>query len=172
MHEIHITFKSFEPYYIKKNALFLEKIYLLLNKKFLNIKKKTNKDAVCFESNIGKTVRYPDKKYGKSTNSVNYCSSCFTQQSCVKLTAVNIFGQINLPKKKKLFTVLTGPHIHKKSREQFHFTHSKKKLYMRCQNSKYAFILLFIIKNTEFHGVEIEISFSYNSVFAQIKTTI
>ncbi|WGH25014.1 MAG: 30S ribosomal protein S10 [Candidatus Shikimatogenerans bostrichidophilus] len=37
----------------------------------------------------------------------------------IKYTGVIINGPIPLPTKKKYFTVLKSPHVHKKSREQF-----------------------------------------------------
>ncbi|MDH3004723.1 MAG: 30S ribosomal protein S10 [Candidatus Shikimatogenerans sp. JK-2022] len=37
----------------------------------------------------------------------------------IKYTGVKINGPIPLPTKKKKFTVLKSPHVHKKSREQF-----------------------------------------------------
>ncbi|WGH25199.1 MAG: 30S ribosomal protein S10 [Candidatus Shikimatogenerans bostrichidophilus] len=37
----------------------------------------------------------------------------------IKSTGVTINGPIPLPTKKKKFTVLKSPHVHKKSREQF-----------------------------------------------------
>ncbi|WGH25386.1 MAG: 30S ribosomal protein S10 [Candidatus Shikimatogenerans bostrichidophilus] len=37
----------------------------------------------------------------------------------IKSTGVTINGPIPLPTKKKIFTVLKSPHVHKKSREQF-----------------------------------------------------
>ncbi len=51
----------------------------------------------------------------------------------------------------------------KKSREQFHFTHCKKKLYMPLTNNR-LFLSLFIVKNAYFYGVEIEISICYGQL--------
>lgn len=36
-----------------------------------------------------------------------------------KRTGARVCGPIPLPRKKEIYTVLRGPHIHKKSREQF-----------------------------------------------------
>ncbi|WGH27651.1 MAG: 30S ribosomal protein S10 [Candidatus Shikimatogenerans bostrichidophilus] len=41
----------------------------------------------------------------------------------VLLTGVTINGPIPLPTKKKIFTVLRSPHVHKKSREQFELSY-------------------------------------------------
>lgn len=145
MHEIHITLKSFESYYIEKNAVFLEKIYLLLNKN-LHKMLPANRKQVLRSGSPAKNNQFQ---------------------------ATGLFGtrlphtSLNLPKKRKLFTVLRGVHIDKKSREQFHFTHCKKKLYMPL-NNKQLFLFLFIIKNAYFYGVEIEISICYTSVFETV----
>ena len=209
MHEIHITLKSFESSYIYKNAVFLEKIYLLLNK---NLHKKSfpNKTAVqtysCTDvalpsfaakrnpcqlnrwsdkgtnTKITSELRLPAASLGQEGTDVSspalLCTKPLLAKSLHRRTAVgknNDFFQLlnndwktkytslNLPKKRKLFTVLRGVHIDKKSREQFHFTLSKKKLYMPL-NIKQLFIFLFIIKNAYFYGVEIEISICYTGV--------
>ena len=147
MHEIHITLKSFESYYIEKNAVFLEKIYLLLNK---NLHKPLPANR--------KQVLKPVSPAGTKIN----------QFQATKLFQTRLpHTSLNLPKKRKLFTVLRGVHIDKKSREQFHFTHCKKKLYMPL-NNKQLFLFLFIIKNAYFYGVEIEISVCYTSVFETV----
>jgi small subunit ribosomal protein S10 len=72
-------------------------------------------------------------------------------------------NEISLPKKRKLFTVLRSPHIDKKSREQFEFTRYKKKLFVQNENVKKTALFFFILKNSEFPGVEIEISMFHNS---------
>ena len=74
-------------------------------------------------------------------------------------------SQISLPKKNKLFTVLRSPHIDKKSREQFEFTYHKKKIVIQSKNNKNIALFVFLLKNSEFPGVELEISFFYKSVF-------
>ncbi len=155
MHEIHITLKSFESYYIEKNAVFLEKIYLLLNK---NLHKPLPAKAKQVLKPAGKTGYKPVLPAGTKIN----------QFQATKLFQTRLpHTSLNLPKKRKLFTVLRGVHIDKKSREQFHFTHCKKKLYMPL-NNKQLFLFLFIIKNAYFYGVEIEISVCYTSVFETV----
>lgn len=72
-------------------------------------------------------------------------------------------NKISLPKKRKLFTVLRSPHIDKKSREQFEFIWYKKKLFVQNKNVKKAALFFFLLKNSEFPGVEIEISMSHSS---------
>ncbi len=72
-------------------------------------------------------------------------------------------NEISLPKKRKLFTVLRSPHIDKKSREQFEFMRYKKKLFVQNENMNKAALFFFLLKNSEFPGVEIEISMFYNS---------
>lgn len=74
------------------------------------------------------------------------------------------FNEINLPIKQKLFTVLRSVHVHKKSRLQFHFTYYIKKLTFQAVNVKMMFLILYIVKNAEFYGVELEISFNHKTV--------
>lgn len=44
----------------------------------------------------------------------------------VKQTGAVVSGPIPLPTKKKIYTVLRGPHVDKKSREQFERRHHKR----------------------------------------------
>lgn len=76
---------------------------------------------------------------------------------------VNDIIYMNLPKKRKLFTVLRSPHIDKKSREQFKFTSRKIKLIVKEKNENKNALFVFFLKNSEFPGVELEISLIYNS---------
>lgn len=75
-----------------------------------------------------------------------------------------IFNEINLPVKQKLFTVLRSVHVHKKSRLQFHLTYYIKKLTFKVANAKMMFLILYLVKNAEFYGVELEISFNHKTV--------
>ncbi len=74
------------------------------------------------------------------------------------------FSIITSLKKRKLFTILRSPHIDKKSREQFEFIYYKKKVFIQNTNINNSALLIFFLKNSEFPGVEIEISLSYSSV--------
>jgi small subunit ribosomal protein S10 len=72
---------------------------------------------------------------------------------------------IVLPKSRKLYTVLRSPHIDKKSREQFEFTRCKTHLILASKNfSKIAFII-FMIKQSDFPGVEIELCINYSTFY-------
>ena len=136
MFKIYITLKSFEFYYLEKNTLFLKNLYLLLNEKIVS-------------NNVKIDLLTKQESNNLTLKKINFIS----------------FNETNLPIKRKLFTVLRSVHVYKKSREQFHFTVKTKKLCIQVKNMKTMFILLFLIKNTEFYGVEMEISFHYNSVF-------
>ncbi|WGH25752.1 MAG: 30S ribosomal protein S10 [Candidatus Shikimatogenerans bostrichidophilus] len=54
----------------------------------------------------------------------------------VLLTGVTINGPIPLPTKKKVFTVLRSPHVHKKSREQFELLNHIRYLEILNANSQ------------------------------------
>src|SRR5690348_14367024 len=72
---------------------------------------------------------------------------------------------ICLPTKRRLYTVLRSPHIDKKSREQFQFTRYKIQFSSQFHSISNSILFLFLLKNAEFPGVEIQISLLYNSYF-------
>ncbi len=74
-----------------------------------------------------------------------------------------LLKNFSLPSKRKLFTVLRSPHIDKKSREQFEFQHFKKTFIIENKNSSIIHLLFFLLKNSYFPGIEIEISLFYSS---------
>ena len=72
----------------------------------------------------------------------------------IKLKDISV---VNLPAKKKQYTVLRSPHIDKKSREQFILKKQKKKIILHFDKNSIYSIFLFFLKNSQFSGVEIEI---------------
>jgi small subunit ribosomal protein S10 len=71
---------------------------------------------------------------------------------------------IGLPVKKKIYTVLRSPHKDKKSREQFESRRWKAQIIINAENNKnMASLLFFLIKNSEFPGVELQVSLIKNS---------
>lgn len=54
----------------------------------------------------------------------------------------NTIGPLKLPTKTKLFTVLTSPHVHKKSRDQFNFQISKRLIILSFSNKDYISLKL------------------------------
>lgn len=71
-----------------------------------------------------------------------------------------VFHQQN--KTKKLFTVIRSPHVHKKSREQFHLTefHSFSSIH---DDNLAPF--LYLIENCSLYGVQIKISYNHKTFF-------
>lgn len=66
---------------------------------------------------------------------------------------------IGLPIKKKLYTVLRSPHKDKKSREQFESKRWKAQIIIDSVKKKnMASLFFFLLKNSEFPGVELDIS--------------
>ncbi|WOX79412.1 30S ribosomal protein S10 [Candidatus Shikimatogenerans bostrichidophilus] len=53
----------------------------------------------------------------------------------IDYTGVKIKGPIHLPTKRKVFTVLKSPHVHKKSREQFELCYHIRYLEILKANS-------------------------------------
>jgi|688.fasta_scaffold95438_1 small subunit ribosomal protein S10 len=79
------------------------------------------------------------------------------------------FFQISFPQKQKRFTVLRSPHVHKKSREQFHvqsfktmihFSHSKDS----TESEKYELLLFFEnLKYLKLLGVQMKVQVCYTT---------
>ncbi|XBT18548.1 MAG: 30S ribosomal protein S10 [Candidatus Shikimatogenerans sp. Tder] len=63
-----------------------------------------------------------------------------------------IIGPIYLPTKKKIFTVLKSPHVHKKSREQFVLSLHKRFLIVKNSNN---LIINNLNKFNSFYGINI-----------------
>ncbi|XBT18648.1 MAG: 30S ribosomal protein S10 [Candidatus Shikimatogenerans sp. Tcar] len=61
-----------------------------------------------------------------------------------------IIGPIFLPTKKKIFTILKSPHVHKKSREQFVLTLHKRFIIIKNSNN---FIINNLNKFNSFYGI-------------------
>ena len=79
----------------------------------------------------------------------------------LKKTHIKIIG---LPIKKKLYTVLKSPHKDKKSREQFQLKRWKIKILIKLDSkTKITNLFFFLLKNSEFPGVEMQIFFKKKS---------
>ena len=72
-------------------------------------------------------------------------------------------GRYSLPTLKKKFTVLRSPHIDKKSREQFEWTRYKKSLFLSFQTLCIFSLFLFLLKNSSFPGVQIQINLRHST---------
>lgn len=75
------------------------------------------------------------------------------------LTFLNIqeTRQITLPSHVKKFTVLRSPHIDKNSREQFQIKKYKQLLEIYSIDEQQTLLLIDILKDAEFIGIELEI---------------
>lgn len=62
---------------------------------------------------------------------------------------------INLPKKKKLITLLKSPHVNKKALEHFEINKYKKILYLRLKNEKLNFYKFLILNKPKFIKINI-----------------
>lgn len=87
------------------------------------------------------------------------------QKAIYKINEITSFLKLNnhkvigLPIKKKLYTVLRSPHKDKKSREQFESKRWKAQIIIDSVKKKnMASLFFFLLKNSEFPGVEIQIS--------------
>jgi ribosomal protein S10 len=85
------------------------------------------------------------------------------------LSGVFSFFHVQQPKYKrgqkilKKITVLRSPHIDKKSREQFQILNHKKLIICSLSNKNLLVLLLEILKDIEFIGVELEISIEFST---------
>ncbi len=95
----------------------------------------------------------------------------YLNKTLLQLKAILIFfnisfsNEIKLPQKIKKFTILRSPHIDKKSREQFEIKRFKNLLTVEITDFKLACLIIEILKNSSFSGVQLEIyvkSFNYN----------
>ena len=155
MTQIHVIIKSFQWYQIKNTILFIKKIQFLLNYPLVGARSCQNNDSLflCQPTEgwwfaLPTNPRFVDntaKKRGNGAYKINKMS--FT----------------SFPKKRKLFTVLRTPHIDKKSREQFQFVSHKLKLVLNEKNDSKTNLFIFLLKNSEFPGVEMEIILNYYS---------
>lgn len=74
----------------------------------------------------------------------------------LKLSNYKVIG---FPIKKKLYTVLRSPHKDKKSREQFESKRWKAQIIIDAGKKKSMDnLLFFLVKNSEFPGVELQVS--------------
>ncbi len=72
---------------------------------------------------------------------------------------------LSLPTNVKKFTLIKSPHIDKKSREQFKLRRYKTLLFLNIKNVKNLSFFIYMIKNTEFPGVEIQINIKDTTYF-------
>lgn len=72
----------------------------------------------------------------------------------VKATGAIVSGPIPLPTHKKIYTVLRGPHVNKKAREQFQFSSYKRLMDIYSSTSKTVDSLMKLELPS---GVEVEI---------------
>ena len=69
----------------------------------------------------------------------------------------------SLPSSRKKFTLLQSPHIDKKSREQFQWEVFRGQLGMFSQNRRVPALLLFLLKSSEFPGIQLKITIYYST---------
>lgn len=84
------------------------------------------------------------------------------QQICQALTLLKIpvhgLRCSSFPSQCKRLTLLSSPHIHKKSREQFEWVRKKGEMVLEFNQRKHLLLLLFFLQNTQFPGVELKIT--------------
>ena len=73
------------------------------------------------------------------------------------------FKYIPLPDEKHKITLLKSPHVHKKSREQFELIKKKSCIQIKTNTQKKATLLLLLINQSTFPGVEIKCNIKYHT---------
>ena len=71
----------------------------------------------------------------------------------------------SFPSSEKKLTVLRSPHIDKKSREQFQRHVYKSQISVFSDNREIPSLLLFLLKNSEFPGVQLKIASKFSTPF-------
>ena len=98
--------------------------------------------------------------------------SLLIEKSQVKILQINNYLNSGskrvalLPTLKKRFTVLRSPHIDKKSREQFEWKRYKKSIGISFQKRETVDLFLFLLKNSSFPGVQMEINWRHSTFFS------
>ena len=75
----------------------------------------------------------------------------------------------NSPTLCKKYTLLSSPHVHKKSREQFEWGRKKGEMIIRFQHHKHLLLLLFFLQNAQFPGVELMITLNLSTTLVKVK---
>jgi ribosomal protein S10 len=75
----------------------------------------------------------------------------------------NFYGNTGLPTLKKIFTVLSSPHIDKKSREQFEWVRFKNRISIFCISRNLIVFIFSLIKYSQFPGVELQLRIRYTT---------
>ena len=76
------------------------------------------------------------------------------------------YSQVFVPNKIRKITVLRSPHIDKKSREQFQIKKYKQLISIPVNDPQLAILFLEILKNSQLHGIELEINIKFMEYFA------
>ena len=87
--------------------------------------------------------------------------------SVCQILDIKKYQEIPLPTHIQKFTVLSSPHIDKKSREQFELKKFKQLINLVPENEFAGFLLIGILKNSELIGIELEINVKILDYFKQ-----
>ena len=96
----------------------------------------------------------------KSFQSIYIKNSIQQIHQALNLCKISVYGLNchNFPSQCKKFTLLSSPHVHKKSREQFEWVRKKGEMALKFHRRKDLLFLLFFLQNTQFPGVELKIT--------------
>nr|UZX50375.1 ribosomal protein S10 [Sedum plumbizincicola] len=76
----------------------------------------------------------------------------------VELKRDQVSGQIGMPVRRSLYTVLRSPHVDKKSREQFKTEVKREFVVMKVENDRLAHKLFWLKRRKDFGTMEVKIS--------------
>ena len=122
-------------------------------------------------ASFGKQAKSPvavKKKEGKGTT-VKGCNNLVRMDQGIRVhnpcvsntTCKQSFSYQPLPSHIEKFTLLRSPHIDKKSREQFERHTYKGQIQILLWNRRLLLLLLFLLKNSEFPGIELTVTTIY-----------
>ena len=79
------------------------------------------------------------------------------------LYKLELVSKINMPTRKRIWTVLSGPHVHKKSREQFEMRRYKCVYTYTCESVQNAYMYVLALKSMSTPGLGVRVKLKINN---------
>lgn len=79
------------------------------------------------------------------------------------LYKLELVSKINMPTRKRIWTVLSGPHVHKKSREQFEMRRYKCVYTYTCESVQNAYMYVLALKSMSTPGLGVHVKLKINN---------
>lgn len=118
---------------------------------------KCNKNFILQNKTNMQTINLKIKSFDKQYKSISI-QKIF---EIANFLGIQNISRVNLPLDNKKITVLRSPHIYKKSQEQFEIKNYKTNIILKIKQLNITLLFIEILKNSNFFGVEIEISTTF-----------